>query len=230
MKKTFYTELAFIFGVLGLTLGIVFLDKANFGMGMIVAPAYLIYLEVNKYVSWFSLGMSQYLFQLLLIIILFIILKSFKVKFLLSFLTAFFDGIVLDLVMWLFAFIPELNIIMRIICFILGIFCTSIGVSMFFHTYVAPEAYELVVKEISKKINKDIHLVKTIYDISSLLLAVTLSFIFIGFMKFEGIGWGTLVTAVVNGFIIGQITKFLDKHFEFKDAFKFRSFFEHTEK
>ena len=76
MKKTFYTELAFIFGVLGLTLGIAFLDKANFGMGMIVAPAYLIYLEVSKYVSWFSLGMSQYLFQLLLIIILFMFLSS----------------------------------------------------------------------------------------------------------------------------------------------------------
>lgn len=81
MKKTFYTEMAYAIGIVALALGTAFMEKADFGMSMVVAPAYLTYLKVSEYVSWFSFGMAEYCLQAVLIIILAIILRHFKRKY-----------------------------------------------------------------------------------------------------------------------------------------------------
>ena len=101
-----------------------------------------------------------------------------------------------------------------------------ISISLFFHTYISPEAYELFVKEISAKFGISISKFKTAYDCASFVIGVVMSFTFFGFGQFEGIKLGTLVCALLNGFLIGKATVILDKIFDFKDAFKLRSFFE----
>ena len=97
-----------------------------------------------------------------------------------------------------------------------------------FHTYLAPEVYELFVKELSAKFRLRITRVKTVYDISSALVGVLLSFLFFGLWHFEGIKLGTVVCALINGFLIGQCSKLLDRHFTFYDRFPLRSRFETT--
>lgn len=226
MKKTFYTEIAYIIGVITLSIGITLMVRADLGVSMITAPAYIIQLKLSSVAPWFTLGMATYSFQLLLILILFIVLRTFNIKFFLSFITAFINGVVLDLMMMLFSYIPDFGVVEDILFYVLGMVFSSIGVSMFFHSYIAPEAYELFVKEISRKFNTDIHKTKTVYDVCSLLLAVILSFSLFGFMHFEGVKWGTLICALINGFLIGIISKGLEKVFEFKDAFKLRKFYE----
>ena len=42
----------------------------------------------------------------------------------------------------------------RITCFTAGVICCAVGVSLLFHTYIAPEVYELFVKEIAAKAEK----------------------------------------------------------------------------
>lgn len=226
MKKTFFTEISFIVGAFIMSLGIAMMARANFGMSMVVAPAYIIFVKVSEFWPWFTLGMSQYVFQLALIILLCLVIRRFRAKFFLSFITAFIDGLILDLMIFLVGFIPDFGIAGQIIFFIFGDLFSLIGVAFFFHTYLPPEAYELFVKQFSLRFNFKIQNVKTIYDISSLVLAVILSFIFFGFMHFEGVYWGTLICALINGTIVGFIDRRLEKWFEFKDAFKFRNFFE----
>jgi uncharacterized membrane protein YczE len=53
-----------------------------------------------------------------------------------------------------------------------------------------------------------------------------MSFAFFGMWQFEGVNWGTIVCAVVNGWLIGQVTKLLEKHFDFRDAMKWKPYFE----
>ena len=113
--------------------------------------------------------------------------------------------------------------------FVLGMVLCAIGVSLMFHTYLAPEVYELFVKEFSAKFHFRISRVKTVYDIASTLLAVILSFIFFGMWRFEGVKLGTIICAFVNGFLIGQCSKFLDRHFTFYDRFPLRKWFEMTD-
>ena len=102
----------------------------------------------------------------------------------------------------------------------LGILLCAGGVSLFFHTYIAPEAYELFVKEISARFQKELHIVKTIYDCSSCAVSIILSFAFFGFGRFEGVKLGTLICALVNGWLIGRISRVMDGCFDFKDALK----------
>lgn len=225
MKK-FYTELAYLLGIIILALGASMMERADFGLSMVVAPAYLIYLKVSTYYSWFTFGMSEYCFQAFLIVMICIIMKRFKKVYLFSFITAFFYGNVLDLFMKLISLIPEAGIVQRVIFFLLGVIACAVGVSLVFHTYIAPEAYELVVKEITAKYDFNINRVKTAYDCTSCVIAIIMSFAFIGVFKFEGVKLGTIMCALINGSIIGWFSKLFEKHFEFIDGLKLRKYFE----
>lgn len=54
-KRIFYRELAYVVGIFVLALGTVFMEKADFGMSMVVAPAYLIHRKVLQFLPFFFL-------------------------------------------------------------------------------------------------------------------------------------------------------------------------------
>ncbi|MCF0135236.1 MAG: hypothetical protein HUJ69_02330 [Lachnospiraceae bacterium] len=226
MKKTFYTELAYLIGLLTLAFGTALMERADFGMSMVVAPAYLVYLKISQYVPRFTFGMAEYCFQALLIIVLSVVLRKFKRKYLFSFATAVIYGNLLDLLIWVVGIIPEAGYVQRILFYILGLGVCALGVSFLFHTYITPEAYELFVKELSEKTGKNIHVVKTIYDCCSCLAAVMMSFAIFGLFIFEGVKAGTILCAVINGWLIGKISSLLEKKFEFKDRLDLKEKFE----
>lgn len=226
MKKTFYSELAYLFGVIILALGTALMERADFGMSMVVAPAYVVHLKVSQIIPMFSFGMAEYCLQALLLLGIAAFVGKLKLKFLFSFFTAVFYGFTLDAMIYLVAFIPGAGIAGRILFFIAGMLACVVGVSLLFHTYISPEAYELFVKEYSEKFGTDINKTKTCYDICSCLVSIVLSFAFFGFGRFEGVKYGTVITALLNGFLIGQFSKLLEKIFEFKDGLNLKKWFE----
>lgn len=226
MKKKFYTEIAYLLGVLFLCMGTAFMQRANFGMSMVVAPAYILHLKLSRAFPFFSFGMAEYCLQFVLILFLCFVLRQFKKGYLFSFVTAVVYGLVLDVCIAVISRIPDNAFVVRCVLFLAGMVCCSIGVAMFFHTYFAPEAYELVVKEIALQKSWDIGKVKTAYDLISLSISVVLSFAFFGFLHFEGVNIGTLITALVNGWIIGRISAWMDRSFQFADGLPLRKKFE----
>ena len=70
-KRIFYCELAYFFGIVVLAFGTALMEKADFGMSMVVAPAYLIHLKISEYVPSFSFGMSEYIFQAVLKVLIY---------------------------------------------------------------------------------------------------------------------------------------------------------------
>ncbi len=219
-KRIFYTELAYVVGIMVLALGTAFMEKANFGMSMVVAPAYIIHLKVVKFLPFFSFGMSEYVFQAFLLLVLSVIFRKFKKSYIFSFVTAFIYGNVLDGIMYLTGLIRADGIIWQIVFYIAGLVICSVGVALLFHTYLPPEAYELFVKELSEKTKTPIGKTKTIYDCVSCVISIILSLAF--FRTFVGIKWGTVLCALVNGWIIHNISRFLDNKFAFKDALNLR--------
>ncbi len=223
-KKVLYSELSYILGLIILALGTSIIEKAGFGMSMVVSPAYLIHLKLSVIFPFFSFGMAEYCFQGLLIIILSFILGKFRLNYLYSFVTAVIYGFLLDGFIYIFSFISENGLALRILLFVLGLTLCTLGISLLLGTYISPEAYELFVKKISKKYNYPLFKTKFLYDISSLTLSIILSLSFFG--SFKGIGIGTVITAVLNGRLIGMWTSFIDKHFISQDVLKLRKFFE----
>lgn len=229
MKKlTFYTEAAYAVGIIALALGVTFMERADFGLSMVVAPAYVLhrYISLLPGMAWFTFGVAEYTLQLVLVIALMIIMKRFRWSYLFSFVTAVIYGYILDFFMWLMPALQAGDIALRILYFVVGMLLCSLGVSMVFHTYISPEAYELFVSELSRKLNKPTSRVKWVYDIVSCITGIALSFVFFGFGQFVGIGWGTVLCALINGVIIGLMCKAEDRLFEFKDGLKLRVLFE----
>lgn len=219
-KKVFYCELAYVAGIIILALGTAFMEQADFGMSMVVAPAYLIHLKVSQLLPFYSFGMSEYVLQAVLLVLLSLVMRRVKKSYLLSFVTAFLYGVVLDLVMGVVALIPFAGIAWRIVCYIVGLITCSIGVALLFYTYFPPEAYELLVKELSETCRMPISKTKTIYDCCSCTISVVLSLCF--FRSFVGVKWGTIVCAIINGWLIGRISRFFDTRYVFQDALPLR--------
>ncbi|MBD5498266.1 MAG: hypothetical protein HDR11_10960 [Lachnospiraceae bacterium] len=225
-KKVFFSEVAYILGIIVLALGTAMMKRADFGLSMVVAPAYLLHLKISQYVPAFSFGMAEYSLQAVLLIIMSISLRKFKPIYLFSFVTAVIYGFTLDIAIRFVDILPLTGIAGRIIYYLIGMVLCAFGVSLLFHTYIAPEAYELFVKEISAKSGKDINVIKTVYDCVSCLVAIMLSFAFFGLWHFEGVKLGTIICAFVNGFLIGGFSKMTESVFDFKDAFNLREKFE----
>ena len=225
-KKVFFSEVAYILGIIVLALGTAMMKRADFGLSMVVAPAYLLHLKISQYVPAFSFGMAEYSLQAVLLIIMSISLLKFKPIYLFSFVTAVIYGFTLDIAIRFVDILPLTGIAGRIIYYLIGMVLCAFGVSLLFHTYIAPEAYELFVKEISAKSGKDINVIKTVYDCVSCLVAIMLSFAFFGLWHFEGVKLGTIICAFVNGFLIGGFSKMAESVFDFKDAFNLREKFE----
>lgn len=225
-KRVFYTEISYILGLVIMAFAAAFTEKANFGMSMVVAPAYILHLKVSEFLPWFTFGVAEYVFQGLLIIITVLIMQKFKISYLFSFVTAVIYGTLLDGAMALISTFPENTFAIRILWYVLGTVLCSFAVSLFFHTYLSPEAYELIVKEIAQKSGFNINKVKTSYDCISVVLGIIMSFAFFGFGVFKGVGVGTILCALINGFLIGRFSKLLEKHFDFKNKFSIQKYFE----
>lgn len=219
-KSVFYCEMAYLVGIAVLAFATALMERANLGLSMVVAPAYLVHLKVSEALPFFSFGMAEYGFQAVLLIALTLIMGKGKIGYLLSFATAFFYGLLLDGAIALIGLLPFQGIAWRLVCYGTGLVTCSFAVALLFHTYFPPEAYELFVKELSQKTGLVVGKTKTVYDCCSLLLSVVLSFAFFG--KLVGVQWGTLFCALVNGWLIGRISRFLEGKFDFRDALPLR--------
>lgn len=185
MKKKFSTELAYVLGIAMIALSAALMQRANFGMSMVVAPAYILHLKLSQTWTWYSFGVSEYLLQGVLLIVLCIVMRRFKKGYIFSFVTAVIYGLLLDGFIGLIAPLPLGGIAGRIVYYVLGLVICAAGVALVFHTYIAPEVYELFVKELSEKTGVATSKVKTIYDCVSCIIGIILSFLFFGFGRFE---------------------------------------------
>jgi len=224
-----YSELVYIVALFGLTLAVAIMAAADFGVSMIVAPAYIL----SQKFTVFTFGQWDYIIQGILFIAFCIAMKKFKFTYFVSFITCVIYGTILDA--WR-ALIPLLNpditppgsmdLPLRIAMFIVGELLTAFTVMLFFKTYIYPQVCDLFVKGIVEKYNLNQIKAKRVFDLGCLLLSLVLTLVL--FRGFVGIKWGTVIITLVNGVIIGVFSRLYDKCFEtvplferFANKFKF---------
>ena len=215
------SEIMYIVATVVLAFAVAMLTAADFGVSMIVAPAYIFSLKFNI----FTFGQSEYIIQAVVFILFCIIVRRIKLIYFTSFLSCLIYGAVLDL--WRVA-IPLFNpavtsaesipMALRIILFAGGELLTAVSIAIFFKCYIFPQVYDFFVKCICEKFSIDKSKFKIAFDFSFLALALILSLAFFG--KIRGIGVGTVIIVCVNGVAIGAAGKLIDKFFEIKPTFK----------
>lgn len=228
-KIKIYSEFVYILAQLGLTLAVAIMAAADFGISMIVAPAYI----VSQKFTIFTFGQWDYIIQGILFIVFCICMKKFKFTYFVSFITCVIYGTILD--MWR-SVIPALNptvtppgsmdLWVRILMFIVGELLTAFTVMLFFKTYIYPQVCDLFVKGVVAKYGFDQTKCKRIFDLCCLALSLILTLVL--FKDFVGIKWGTVIITLINGVLIGFFANIYDKYFEtvplfpkFAEKFKF---------
>ncbi len=213
-------EPVYFFAILLISFSVAMITATDFGVSMIVAPAYILSLKLD----FLTFGQCEYIVQGILFVIFCISVKKVKAVYFTSFLTGVIYGAVLDL--WRLvipAFNPEITppgslpFGIRIVFFIFGMFLTSFSVALFFKTYLYPQVYDFFVKGISSKFGLNRTKFKICFDVSCLAAAVIMTLVF--FRGFRGIGIGTLIMTALNGMIIGMFGRLLDRFFEFRPIF-----------
>ncbi len=211
-------EAAWLCGVIFCALGVALCTKANFGLSMIAAPAYIIHKFMEAFLPWYSQGTSEYIWQTVLLVIMCIIVKRFKPKYLLTFACAVIFGLAVDGCLFLLGGgAPYESMIVRIIAFAIGEVITAVAIACYFRTSLPLCVYELVVSEISKKYNIEVGKVKQANDI--IMLVISIAFALLLTRSFTGIGIGTVVITLVNAPLISFFGKVLDKLCDFSPRF-----------
>lgn len=227
MKKTvFYTEIAYILALVMLAFGTALTTYGNIGISMVVAPAYILHLKLSQVLPWFSFGVAGYMLQALVLVVLMLLVRQVRLRYFLSFVAAVCYGFILDGAMAVVGLLPE-HMILQAVLYGVGVLLCCGGLAFLFSTYLPPEAYELFVKELSRKLRKPIHIVKTIYDCCSLVLAVALSLLFFGTLR--GIGIGTVICAFLYGPLIRLFQTLYSSRLQFTDKFPLRKYLEEKE-
>lgn len=221
------SEAVYLLSVVILAFAVAMCAAADFGVSMIVAPAYILSLKV----PFLSFGRAEYLVQAVLFIALCLVLKKIRFSYFFAFFTCVFYGAALDLIRLIPFFSQSAAgaaaFPARIFLFIGGVALTSFSVMLSVKTYLYPQVYDFFVKQISKRFSRPLSKIKTAFDASFLLLSCAMSFALFGFGKFEGIGWGTLIITVCNGTLIGFFGKLFDKYVEITPLWpRFSRFFD----
>lgn len=195
----------FIIGLFFAGVGIAFTKHGELGVSPISSVANVMSLKF----SFFTMGSWLIIWNCVLILGQIIILrKDFKVYQLLQIPLSFLFGYFTDIGMKIVSFIPVNSYFVKLLMLFIGIAVLAFGISLSVIANVIMNSGEAIVKAISDKTGFEFGNVKVVFDVSCVVVSVVLSLIFFD-MKILGTREGTVISAVLTGFVVKFFTKLL---------------------
>ena len=183
--------------------GVAFSIEANLGTSPISSIPYVLSLQFP-----FTLGQFIFIINMFFILAQFILLKKdFElIQFLQIFANVIFS-VCVDISMNLLNWLTIDNFIVGLFSLLIGCCLLALGIAI----EVAPDVLvippEGIVRVITTIVNKKFGTIKVIFDVTLVSIAVILSFLFFG--KLNGLGLGTIISAI----IVGHIVNFINQKF-----------------
>ena len=195
--------LLYFISIFLLGFGIPLMIKADLGITVITSFPY----ALSDITGLFTVGMWVTIVQCVVLLVAIILLKRFTASMLASFITAYLLGFTIDTMTLAFSTLSFGPIIIKILIIIIASVITGIGAGMLvFSTY--PPVPDLVfVRDVAKAKSISLSKMKVITDSSFFVLTVSLTLLTLGHVL--GIGWGTLLSLIIIGFVVGQTEKLL---------------------
>ena len=193
--------LIFLVGLFVNSLGVSLITKANLGTSPISSIPYVLSLNFP-----FTLGNFTIFFSIFLIVLQLLILrKNFKLEHILQIPVSIIFGYFIDLTMILFFWLNPEAYIMKIVYLLIGCLILGVGVYMEVLADVVMLPGESFVRAIVLTWKTNFGTTKICFDVSMLVIAAVLSFVFAG--RLAGVREGTVIAALLVGFIARLIAK-----------------------
>lgn len=196
----------YIFLLVGLFvngLGVSFITKAGLGTSPITSIPYTLSLGFTPTVGMFTL-----VFNIFLVILQVILLRrNFQLQNLLQLPIIALFSLFIDLTMSLLGFMQPETYAMKVVSLIVGCLILGFGVFMEMVANVAMLPGEATVRAVSDVFSTDFGKTKIAFDSSMTVIAAILSFIM--FKHLDGVREGTIVAAILVGFIARLFKKYI---------------------
>ena len=184
-------------------LGVSFITKAGLGTSPITSIPYTLSLGFTPTVGMFTL-----VFNIFLVILQVILLRrNFQLQNLLQLPIIALFSFFIDLTMSLLGFMQPETYAMKIVSLIVGCLILGFGVFMEMVANVAMLPGEATVRAVSDVFSTDFGKTKIAFDSSMTIIAAILSFIM--FKHLDGVREGTIVAAILVGFIARLFKKYI---------------------
>lgn len=184
-------------------LGVSFITKAGLGTSPITSIPYTLSLGFTPTVGMFTL-----IFNIFLIILQVILLRrNFQLQNLLQLPIIALFSFFIDLTMSLLGFMQPETYAMKVVSLIVGCLILGFGVFMEMVANVAMLPGEATVRAVSDVFSTDFGKTKIAFDSSMTVIAAILSFIM--FRHLDGVREGTIVAAILVGFIARLFKKYI---------------------
>lgn len=191
-------------GLFIMAVGITLMVKAKLGTSPISSMPYVFSLKLTSV----SLGTLTFLWNIILILgQIFILGKKFERYQLIQVPISILFGIFVDISKSILNFINPQTYVCSLFVLIVGCVILAIGVNFTILADVVMNSGEAFVKAVTIRNGKSFGDMKVIFDVSLVMLSVLASFIFFG--KIEGVREGTIIAAIISGFIIKFLNKIL---------------------
>lgn len=184
-------------------LGVSFITKAGLGTSPITSIPYTLSLGFTP-----TVGMFTFVFNIFLIILQLILLRrNFQLQNLLQLPIIALFSFFIDLTMSLLGFMQPETYAMKVVSLIVGCLILGFGVFMEMAANVAMLPGEATVRAVSDVFSTDFGKTKIAFDSSMTIIAAILSFIM--FKHLDGVREGTIVAAILVGFIARLFKKYI---------------------
>lgn len=184
-------------------LGVSFITKAGLGTSPITSIPYTLSLGFTP-----TVGMFTFVFNIFLIILQLILLRrNFQLQNLLQLPIIALFSFFIDLTMSLLGFIQPGTYVLKVISLVIGCLILGFGVFMEMVANVAMLPGEATVRAVSDVFSTDFGKTKIAFDSSMTVIAAILSFIM--FKHLDGVREGTIVAAILVGFIARLFKKYI---------------------
>lgn len=184
-------------------LGVSFITKAGLGTSPITSIPYTLSLGFTP-----TVGMFTFVFNIFLIILQVILLRrNFQLQNLLQLPIIALFSFFIDLTMSLLGFIQPETYVLKVISLVIGCLILGFGVFMEMAANVAMLPGEATVRAVSDVFSTDFGKTKIAFDSSMTVIAAILSFIM--FKHLDGVREGTIVAAILVGFIARLFKKYI---------------------
>lgn len=184
-------------------LGVSFITKAGLGTSPITSIPYTLSLGFTP-----TVGMFTFVFNIFLIILQLILLRrNFQLQNLLQLPIIALFSFFIDLTMSLLGFIQPETYVLKVISLVIGCLILGFGVFMEMVANVAMLPGEATVRAVSDVFSTDFGKTKIAFDSSMTVIAAILSFIM--FKHIDGVREGTIVAAILVGFIARLFKKYI---------------------
>lgn len=202
MKITKNKAIMYLTGLFIIAIGASLSVKSDLGVSPVTTVPYTV-----TYIWNVDMGITTFLFHLLLVLIEFLMLrKNFKLTNLLQVVVGIVFGLFTSLCNYIVFLIPFPDTMaVRIILLVLSIFAVAVGLFFYVPAEIMPMAVEGLMLVISEVLKVKFSTVKIVLDIAFSLISLAICLIAVHVMG--SVGVGTIVSAVTTGLILKLLNK-----------------------